>query len=51
VLALIGEGRVAPDHESAGNAREIRGQALGHAVDEILLFRIAADIGQGEDDD
>ena len=36
--ALVGEGGVAPDHEGAADARQIGGQALGHAVDEIVLF-------------
>ena len=33
------------------NAREVGRQALRHAVDEILLLRVAADIGEGQDDD
>ena len=50
-LALVGEGGVAPDDERAGDAREVGGQALGHAIDEIFLLGIAADIGEGENDD
>ena len=44
-LALVGEGRVARDHERASDAREIGGKALGHAIDEIFLLGVAADIG------
>ena len=50
-LALVGERGVACDHERASDAREIGGKALGHAIDEIVLFGIAADIGEGEDHD
>ena len=50
-LALVGEGGVAADDEGAGNAREVGRQALGHAVDEIFLLRIAADIGEGQHDE
>ena len=50
-LALVGESRVAPDHEGAGDARQIGGQALGDAIDEIVLLRVAADIGERQDDD
>ena len=50
-FALVGEGGVAPDHERAANARKIGRQALGDPVDEMLLLRIAADIGERQDDD
>jgi hypothetical protein len=33
------------------DAREIGGQALRHTIDEILLLRVAAEIGEGQDDD
>ena len=33
------------------DARKVGGQALRDAVDEILLLRVAADIGEGQDDD
>ena len=46
VLALVGKRRVAPDDKGARNAREVGGQALGDAVDEIVLLRIVADIGE-----
>ena len=35
----------------AANAREIGRQALRDPVDEILLLRVAADIGERQDDD
>ena len=50
-LALVGEGRVAPDHQHAGHARKVRRQALGHAVYEIFLFWIAADVREGQNND
>ena len=48
--ALVGEGRAPADDERARDAREVGGQALGDAVDEILLLGIAADVGEGQDD-
>ena len=39
------------DHERAANARKIGREAFGDAIDEILLLRIAADVGEGQDDD
>jgi hypothetical protein len=50
-LALICESRVAADYEEAADARQAGGQARGHAVDEIVLFGIAAHIGEGKDHD
>ena len=41
-LAFIGECRVARDHERARDAREVGREALGYAIDEILLLGIAA---------
>ena len=49
-LTFEGERRVARDDVSAPNAREVGGQALRDPVDEMLLFRVAADIGEGQDD-
>ena len=46
-LAFVGERRIAGDHVSPANAREVGRQALRDAVDEMLLFRLAADIGEG----
>ena len=48
---LVGEGGIAPDHERPADARQIGGQALGHAIDEILLLRVARHVGEGKDDD
>ena len=50
-LALVGERRIAADHEGASYAREIGRQALRDPVDEMLLLRVAADIGERQDDD
>ena len=50
-LAFVGKSCAAADHEGAGNAREVGGQALGDAVDEIVLRRVAADVGEGQNDD
>ena len=49
-LTLECEGSAASDHERASDPRKVRGQAAGHAIDEIVLFGIAADIGEGQDD-
>jgi hypothetical protein len=46
VLAFVGEGRVAPDHGEAA-ARQISREALGYAINEILLFRVAGHVGEG----
>jgi hypothetical protein len=51
VLALKCERRVAPDYEGASEARQIGRQAFGDAVDEIVLFGIAAHVREGQDDD
>ena len=54
-LALVGHGRVARDHEhagdGAGHAREAGGQFIGECVDEVILRRIAAEIDEGQHDD
>jgi hypothetical protein len=50
-LALEGEGRVAGDHEAVADAREIGGQVLGYAVGEIVLGRVAGQVGEGQYDD
>jgi hypothetical protein len=49
-LCLVAGGRAAADNEGARNAREVGRLTLGDAVDEILLLWIAADIGEGQDD-
>ena len=50
-LALVSESRVAGDHDGAPETREIGRQALRDPVDEMLLLRVAADIGEGQNDD
>ena len=50
-LALVGEGGVARDHEAVADAREIGGEVFGDAVGEIVLARIAGEIGEGQHDD
>ena len=40
-----------PITNASRNARKVGRQALGDPVDEMLLFRIAADIGERQDDD
>ena len=50
-LAFVGERRIARDHDGAPYAREVGRQALGDPVDEMLLLRVAADIGERQDDD
>ena len=47
-LALVGEGGAARDHERAADPREARGQPLGEDIGEVILRRIAAQIGKGE---
>jgi hypothetical protein len=47
-LALEGHGRVARNDEVAGNAREAGGQFVSERVDEVILRRIAAEIGEGQ---
>ena len=49
-LALVGERRIAGDHDRASYRGEIGRQALGHSVDEMLLLRLASDIGERQDD-
>ena len=50
-LALVGESRVAGDHDGAPETREIGRQALRDSVDEMLLLLVAADIGERQNDD
>ena len=50
-LALEGKGRVARDHETVADAREIGRQVLGYAVGEIVLGRVAGEIGEGQHDE
>src|ERR1700692_2579143 len=50
-LVLVAESGVSPDHPHPAHLRKVCGQALGDAVDKIVLFRIAADIGKRQYDD
>ena len=54
-LTLVGHGRIARDHEHAGDGaghpREARGQFISERVDDIILRRIAAEVGEGHDND
>jgi hypothetical protein len=50
-LALEGHGRVARDNECVAHARETGGQCVGQSVDEVVLRRIAGQIGEGQHDD
>ena len=50
-LALVAESGVSPDHPHPAHLREVGRQALGDAVDEIVLLRIAPDIGEGKNHD
>jgi hypothetical protein len=47
-LALVRKARIAGDDEEPADARERRDDLLDHAVGEILLLRIAAQIGEGQ---
>src|SRR6516165_5786633 len=49
--ALIGEARIARDHKEPLDAREPRDDFLDHAVGEIFLLRIAAQIGERQHGD
>jgi hypothetical protein len=48
MLFLVGERRVAPDHQHPAHARHISGQAFGHAIDEIFQLGIAAYVREGQ---
>ena len=50
-LALEGHGSVARDDEGVADARETGGQFIGQGVDEVVLPRIAREIGEGQYDD
>ena len=44
--ALVGESRISGDYKKPADARECRNDLFDHAVGEIFLLRIAADIGE-----
>jgi len=50
-LALVGEARIAGDDEEPADAGERRDDLLNHAVGEVVLLRIGAQIGEGENRD
>ena len=50
-LALVGEGSVARDDEAVVDARESGGQFIGEDVGEVILRRIAGEIGERQHDD
>jgi len=43
-LALVGEARIARDHKEPADTRERGDDFLDHAVGEVFLFRVAADV-------
>jgi hypothetical protein len=49
--ALVGEARIAGDHEEPLDAREAGDDVLGHAVGEILLLHVAAHVGERQHGD
>ena len=50
-LALEGEGGVARDDEAVADARQVGGEVFGDAVGEIILGRIAGEVGEGQHHD
>ena len=50
-FAFVSERRIAGDHDRASYARKIGREALGDPVDEMLLLRVAADIGEWQYDE
>src|SRR5208337_567836 len=51
VLPLERESRVAGDHETAANARQIGGQILGYAISEVILVRVVREVGEWQHDE
>src|SRR5260370_18354883 len=49
-LAFVGERRIAGDHDGVSYPRKVGREALRDPVDEMLLLRFAADVGEREDD-
>ena len=47
-VALVGEARVAGDHEKPADAAERGDDLLDHAVGEIFLLGVAGEIGEGQ---
>ena len=50
-FALERERGVARNHERTSDARQVRGQALGHAIHEVFLLGIAADVCERQNHD
>src|SRR3984957_17742515 len=50
-LAFVCERRIASDYDSASYPRGVGRETFRDPVDEMLLLRIAADIGERKDDD
>ena len=50
-FALVRERRIPGDHDRASYPREVGREAFCDPVDEMLLLRVAADIGERQDDD
>jgi hypothetical protein len=46
--AFVGEARIAGDDKEPTDARQVRDDFLDHAIGEIVLFRIAAHGGEGQ---
>jgi hypothetical protein len=51
VSALVGEARVACDHEQPSQPRQAGDDVLGDAIGEVFLLGVAAHVGKGEDGD
>ena len=49
--AAVLERRVAGDHEQGAEARQLRDDVVGDAVAEILLFGVAAHVGERQHGD
>jgi len=50
-LAFVGERRIARDHDGPSDPRDVGRQALRDPVDEMLLLRVASDIGERQHHD
>src|ERR1700682_3019131 len=50
-LPFVGEARIAGDHEEPADAGERGDDLLDHAIGEIFLLPVVAEIGEGEYDD
>src|ERR1700722_1227582 len=50
-LALEGEGGVARDDEAVSDARQFSGEIVSDAVGEVVLTRVAGEVGEGQHHD